>query len=226
MKARVFALAACLAGAAPAAAPPVPVSDLVGTVTAEFAVDGYDPRIAHTIADIRLSERLSENTIDLLRQMGAGPATVRELNALARKSKNLPPPAQDPLSLTPTPSAAEAAAMVDAMRRYAAGYLASLPDFTCNREAHRFRIKGVVRHLEAGQNDTAIRSVNELDRRWVESGSYTAETSFVQGRDHYKITLVNNKPTMLTFEQLEQRVTSGEFGGMMRETFGSIPDFQ
>jgi len=227
MKARVCALAACLAGVVLAAAPPpVSVSDLVGTVTAAFAVDGDDPRIARSITDIRLSERLSATVIAMLYQMGAGPVTIRELNSLARKSKDLALPTQDPLSLTPTPSAKEQAAMVDAMRHYAAGYLASLPDFTCTREARRFRIRGVVRHLVAGQNDTEVHSEGELDRRWVESGSYAVEASFVQGRDHYKVTLVNNKPTKLTFEQIEQRVTSGEFGGMLRETFEPQPLFQ
>ncbi|HXN47804.1 MAG TPA: hypothetical protein VN893_14250, partial [Bryobacteraceae bacterium] len=52
-----------LALAAPAAEPPVALSDLVSTLTCALATDRDDQRIARSLDTTRLSERLSEETI-------------------------------------------------------------------------------------------------------------------------------------------------------------------
>jgi hypothetical protein len=219
---RFCTLALCLSAAVFADAP-MAVSDLVGMVTAAFAVDRDDRRIAHTLESVRLGEHLSDSTIDMLRQMGAGPATMRQLQALARKSRALPEPAQEPIAIAPVPSAGERAAMVDAMRRYASGYLASLPDFICTREARLFRTM-VNERLSPTLGGTRL--VPEEDKRWHPAGSYTAEASFAGGSDHYKLTSADGKPTTKSFDQLRQKVSWGEFAGALKEVFVSGPTFE
>jgi hypothetical protein len=202
---RFCTLALCLS-AAVFAETPMAVSDLVGMVTSALAVDRDDRRIARALEPVRLSERLSYTTIGMLRQMGTGQATFRQLQALAKKSRALPPPSEEPIGVTPEPSASERAAMVDAMRRYASGYLASMPDFICTREARLFRTIG--------------------DKRWRRAGSYTAEATYAGGTDHYKLILLDNKPTTKSFEELRHAVSSGEFAGTLKEVFDSAPDFE
>jgi len=216
---RLCALAVCL-NAVVFAEAPVAVSDLVGMVTSDFAVDRDDRRIARTLESVHLRESLSDSTIDMLRQMGAGPMTVRQLQVLARKTRQLPAPTQEPLSIKPEPSAGERAAMVDSMRRYAAGYLASLPDFVCTREARLFQTK-VVQRLSPSRGGT--HTVPEEDKRWRPAGSYTAEASYSAGTDHYKLLREDNKPTTKSFSQIQQKVSWGEFAGTLKEVFGSNP---
>lgn len=224
MRVRFCALALCLSAAVFAEAP-LAVSDLVGMVASALAVDRDDQRIARALEPVRLRERLANSTIDMLRQMGAGPATVRQLQALASKSRALPPPSEEPIAIAPQPSASERAAMVEAMRRYASGYLASLPDFVCTREARQFRT-AVTRRLSPAMSGPSTRVAAEVDKRWRAAGSYTAEASFVGGTDHYKLTLIDNRPTTKSFDQLQQKVSWGEFAGALKEVFGSGPNFE
>lgn len=233
---RLCALALCLSVAVFAEAP-LAVSDLVGTVTAALAVDRDDQRIAHSLYSVRLSERLSDSTITMLRQMGAGRETIRQLHALARKSRALPTPSQEPLGITPEPSANERVAMIAAMLRYASGYLASLPDFVCTRESRQFRAvpparssagftetvgPGVIPNIAPGEVPTAV------DKPWKVSASYSAEAAYAGGIDHYKLTLVDGKPATESFEELQLRSKAswGEFSGALKEVVGSGANFE
>lgn len=222
MRIRVCALALCLS-AAVFAAEPMSVGDLVGMVTCAFAADRDDKRIAHTLEPLRLKESLPDSTIDMLQQMGAGPATVRELRAMARKFRNLPTPAQEPVGIDPQPPASERTAMIDAMRRYAAGYLAGLPDFVCTRDARQYRTKV---NLLLSPSKFGTQVIPTEDKRWRTAGSYSAEASYVGGSDHYRLTLEDQRPTTKTFEEIKQRVSWGEFAGAIKEVFKSNPAFE
>jgi hypothetical protein len=163
----------------------------------------------------------------MLQKMGAGPGTVRQLRALARKSRALPPPSEEPIAITPEPSASERAAMVEAMQRYASGYLASLPDFVCTREARQFRT-GLAARTPGGFTATigldAVPAA--VDKPWGATGSYTAEAAYVGGTDHYKLTLLDGKPTTKSFDDLRKKVSWGEFSGALAEVFGSGAKFE
>ena len=202
---------------------PITVSDLVATVTADFAVARDDKRTAQSLDAVRLRESLSDSTIDMLQQIGAGPETVRRLRELGRKSRGLPPPSEPPLGIAPNPSVGERAAMVEAMRRYAAGYLASLPDFICTREARQFH---TLVHGRLSPSRGGTRMVAEVDKRWHPAGSYTAEATYVEGADHYRLVLEDNRPTTKSFDAIVQKVSWGEFAGAMKEVFSSEPGFE
>jgi hypothetical protein len=231
---RFCALTLCLSLVVFAAAP-ITVGDLVGMVAAALAVDRDDQRIAHTLQSVRLSERLSDSTIDMLRQMGAGRETMRELRKLARKSSALPPPLEEPIGMTPEPSASERAAMIDAMIRYTSEYVASLPDFVCTREARQFltgltaRSSGVSTEM-IGPDGIPIIAPNEgsgaAHKQWSAIGSYTAEAAYAGGADHYKVTQVDGKPTMESFDKFDRKVSWGEFSGAVKEVFSSGTGFE
>ncbi|MGA2182729.1 MAG: hypothetical protein ABSH47_06840 [Bryobacteraceae bacterium] len=224
---RFCTLVLCLSAAVFAEAPMV-VSDLVGMVTSALAVDRDDERIANTLERVRLSERLSDSTIDMLRQMGAGRATVRQLRTLARKSQALPPPSEEPVGIAPEPSASERAAMIDSMRRYASGYLASLPDFICTREARQFRadVEDIELPNPAPWSNRGLSGAAGPRRSWSTAGSYTAEAAYAGGTDHYKLTLVDGKPAKRSLNQLKQKVSLGESAGALTEVFGSRANFE
>src|SRR5208283_1527319 len=100
----VFVWALAIGLSAPAAEPPVAADELVSLLTSLLATDRKDKRIAHRIETIRLSERLSEETILTLKQMGVGRATLRTLEAIRKQSAGLAAPSEDTLSVTPAPS--------------------------------------------------------------------------------------------------------------------------
>jgi hypothetical protein len=199
------------------------VADLVNAVTASLTVDRSDFRISRQVYAIRLSESLSDSTIDILRQMGAGPATIRQLEKLRNKSRSLPYPEREPLSFTPRPSPSETSAMVASIRLYASGYLASLPDFTCTREDRLFVAYPVNdSRVDPKEIDTGI-PLALMRPVWQPAGSYTADVGYVGGADHYKLRVVNNKRTSRTFDELHGKAAWGEFAGMMKEIFRSAP---
>ena len=212
MKARRYAFALCLC-AALAAEAPITVGDLVGRISEALAVDRDDERIARSLASVVLKERLSDGVIAKLQVMGAGPLTLRELQALARQSGSLPGPALPPLTLDPSPTASERAAMALAVRNYTAGYLDSLPDFTCTREDQRFR-------TPTGRQAGLVEKGLLRSWDWVNAGSNVTEVSWVGHQEHYRLVSVNGKPTGESFAKIENRVSWGETAGLLKE----IPD--
>jgi len=210
------------------------VSDLVSTVTAALAVDRDDKRIAHSLETTHLSERLSEATVGMLRQVGAGRETVRELHKLARKSSAFPPPSEEPIAATPEPTAGERMATIQAMIRYASEYVASLPDFVCARDDRQF-LAGFTARSSGGSTETmgpdgipviTADESSEPDRRWRATGSYTAEVAYTEGADRYKVVRVDGKPAMESLERFDRKVSWGEFSGAMKEVFGSAASFE
>ena len=212
MKAHNCAFALCLYTAFAAEAP-ITVGDLVGRVTEALAVDRDDERMAHALASAVLKERLSDGVIAKLQRMGAGPLTLRELQALGRQSAALPRPALSPLALKPTPTASECAAMALAVRNYTAGYLDSLPDFTCTREDQRFR-------TPTGRQARLVEKGLLRSWDWVHDGSNVTEVSWVGHREHYRLVSIDGKPTGESFAKIENRVSWGETAGLLNE----IPD--
>ena len=229
MATRFSAVILCLSTAVLAQAP-MAVSDLVGRVTSSLAVDRDDRRIAQSLQPVRLSERLSDSTIEMLRGMGAGPETVRQLRALAKNSRALPPPSEEPIGTTPEPSASERAAKLDALREYTDGYLAHLPDFVCTRDARQFLAytggsQAFASHRFEDLNLNAP-ALTAADKRWKAIGSYTVEAAYAKGTDHYKLELVDNKPTTKSFDDLKQKVSWGEFAGALKDIYSSGARFE
>jgi len=214
---RVLLWTVLFALSAPAGESPVTVSDLVSTLTCALATDRDDQRIARSLATTRLSERLSEETIGMLERAGVGPATVLALQALRKQSAALPAPSEDPISFAAAPSAAEAAKMLDAVRLWSGAYLASLPDFSCTRTVRQFRDRSPVPVPTCWVGSAEKPVVPPSGTHWRDAGSFSGEVAYVAGRDHFRVTLVNNKPFSGSLEQLGRDHAWGEFGGLMLE---------
>ena len=202
---------------APAGEPPLSVTDLVSTLTCALATDRDDQRIARSLETTSLSERLSEETIRTLERAGVGPATILALQALRKQSAALPAPSEDAISFAPAPSAAEQAKMLDAVRIWSGAYLASLPDFTCTRTVRQFRDRSLVPVPTCWVGSPEKPAVPPTGTHWRAAGSLSGEVAYVAGRDHFRVTRVNDKPFSGPLEQLGRDYAWGEFGGLMLE---------
>lgn len=189
----------------------IDVSQLVATITDAVAVDRNDERIAQSLRKVHLTERLALETVELLKRMGAGHATAQALEELVSQSAGLAPPAQAPLAAVPAPSDAEQAEMTAKMRCYAAEYIARFPDFIATETVHQYhnyQAVPVVRGSSWAREDKGL----VIDGRWHISDSYEAEVAYVAGRENYKKIAAKGKNG-----QHVDRVSLGEFGGMMEE---------
>lgn len=100
--------------------------------------------------------------------------------------------------------------MVERMRAYAAGYLASLPDFICTQETT---------HLESGTRR----------QHWRKGDVVDAQLSSVNGREHQTVLEINHRPVTYRVPEWRWRLTTeGEFGADLTEVFapGSDTHFQ
>ncbi|MFY9726535.1 MAG: hypothetical protein WAJ87_13645 [Bryobacteraceae bacterium] len=186
------------------------VSQLVGTVTSASAVDRNDKRIAQSLSSVRLTERLTEETAAFLVRTGAGPETVRAIEALRKQSAGLPLPAQDVLATAPVLPAPEQDEIIARMRRYVSEYLARFPDFIATktvRQYHNYRSLEVPGSFQGYEKTATI-----VDDRWHEAGEYTAEAAYISGREHYSKTAAGKEK-----RKSIPPVSVGEFGGMLEE---------
>ncbi len=182
------------------------VSQLAATIASGLAVDRNDKRIARSLKPVRLTERLTAETAAQLVQLGVGPETARALDALAKQSARLRPPAEETLSLTPEPSPSEQDDILARVRHYVADYLAHFPDFIATETAEQYHNWGL----------TAVNPSSLLDDAWHPAGKYKYDTAYVAGRPYHKLDVVASE----THGRLLP-VSNGEFGGMLEEIFGA-----
>jgi hypothetical protein len=116
----------------------ITVAQLTQTVTA--AVDEHKPdaEIAHQIAGMDLSERLTEASLALLAvTLKSDPQALSALQLLADQSAFLDPPANE-LPPTPTPDGPTQQRMLDAARSYVAQTLPRLPNLLATQKTNRY----------------------------------------------------------------------------------------
>ena len=120
----------CFSGAS------ISVQRLQSTIDSAQRAGQSDVEIAHNLAQLDLSERITESSLArLLSRVGARTRDV--LRILADATAFLePPPAEKLASGAPSPT--EQAEMLQRARNYAASYIRSLPDFVCTRVTRRF----------------------------------------------------------------------------------------
>ena len=215
MRLLLCALGVCLA--AQAAEPRIAVSELVTIVTSRLATDRNDQRIANAISSVRLREHLGEPVIESLAQMGAGRITVRVLRALGKHSASLPEPSVPPIAGAPAPSSDEQTALAGEIRGWSRTYLAGLPDFVCTRTVRQFHNYEPALRRQAptypGESDVVF----DQDGIWRAADSFSGETTYVGGRDSYRISEINGRAPRGSVGQLLHEYSWGEFGGLMVE---------
>ena len=120
------------------AAKRVTVAQLEQSLAADSGSHRADADVAHRLAGLELSERLTEATLDrFANNLPLGPRTALALQLLADESAFLEPPASE-LPATGTPNAATQQRMMDLARGYVVKIWPHLPDFFVTRTTARF----------------------------------------------------------------------------------------
>lgn len=181
------------------------VPDLVTFIKSSIQLKNDDRAVADTVRRIKLTNRLDTGTVEDLQGMGAGPRTLAALRELITASASLPvapkiePP--PPQAVIPPPSPAELKAILAEITQKALDYTKGLPNFICAQVTTR------------SYDPSGTES-------WRESDRVQEQLSYVDGKEDYKVTLVNNLPVNgMKHEQLGGITSSGEFGSMLHAIF-------
>jgi hypothetical protein len=181
------------------------VPDLVTFIRSSIQLKNDDRAVADTVRRIKLTNRLDTGTVEDLQGMGAGPRTLAALRELMTASASLPvapkiePP--PPQAVIPPPSPAELKQILAEITQKALDYTKSLPNFICAQVTTR-------------SNDPSGTEA------WRQSDRIQEQLSYVDGKEDYKVTLVNNLPVNnMKHDQLGGITSSGEFGSMLHAIF-------
>ena len=181
------------------------VPDLVTFIKSSVQLKNDDRAVADTVRRIKLTNRLDASTVEDLQGMGAGPRTVAALRELITASSTLPlapkvePP--PPQAVIPPPSPAELKQILAEITQKALDYTKSLPNFICAQVT--------TRSYDPSGTEA-----------WHVSDKVQEQLSYVDGKEDYKVTLVNNLPVNnMKHEQLGGITSSGEFGSMLHAIF-------
>jgi len=193
-----------LAAAGTPAQTKMSVAQLVSFVKSSIELHHPDRQVAEYLKKVTLSNRLDPRTVEELQGLGAGPRTVEALNALRDASKSLsPPPAEAPKpkpAPIPGPSPLEEKKIIEEARQYSLNYLKRLPDFICTQVTRRYIDPS---GLEFWQRDDVI----------------TARLTYFEQKEDYKVVLVNNRMSDVSYDRLGGSSSTGEFGSMLKEVF-------
>jgi hypothetical protein len=202
------------------------VQQVAETVRSSLALKYDDKKIADFIKKVKLIEQLDERTIQDLQRQGAGPKTVKALEGLREQSASLKPPAQPvkdraPDLDTPAPTSTgtnmrvahqpapldsrHQAELLNLMRSYAGSYTDSLPNFICTQVTRR--------SVSANHGD----SFHLVD-------TIAAKLSYNEGREDYKIILVNNQMANTSMDRIGGAISTGEFGSLLKDVFANYSE--
>lgn len=177
--------------------------------------------------NVKLTEKLTDKTIEDLEAQGAGPKTVDALHALRDETANLKPPTHEatyspetapeaPINTGPSavrmgvsspippPNSVRQQEILDQIRQYAMNYTENLPNFICLQVTRQY--------VDPNSTDTfhLIQTIN-------------AQLSYHEGQEEHRVISVNGKLANIGFEDVSVKtggaISTGEFGGMMRSIF-------
>jgi hypothetical protein len=181
------------------------VPDLVTFIKSSIQLRNDDRAVADTVKRIKLTNRLDPGTVEDLQGLGAGPRTLAALRELIAASASLPvaapvaPP--PPQAVIPPPSPAELKTILAQITQKALDYTKGLPNFICAQVTTRsFDPSGT--------------------ESWRQGDRIQEQLSYVDGKEDYRVVLVNNLPVAnMKHEQLGGITSSGEFGTMLYQIF-------
>lgn len=204
---RFLAVTLFLIVSATASAQTLTIEKLTSFLTSSVKLNWKDKDVADYLAKVKLTTQLPAGFLLEMKAAGMGPRTEEALQALAGRSKSLPPAPQasakevDAPPSRPAPSAEERKRILDWMREYAANYSKNLPDFICVQVTRRY----------------VDPSGLEL---WQKQDTVTAKLSYFEDKENYDVILVNNHPVQnMAIQQLGGASSTGEFGTMLKEIF-------
>jgi hypothetical protein len=181
------------------------VPDLVTFIKSSIQLRNDDRAVASMVRHLKLTNRLDTGTVEDLQGLGAGPQTLAALRELITTSASLPAgapvaPAPPPVAI-PSPSPAELKKILAEITEKALDYTKSLPNFICAQVTTR------------SYDPSGTES-------WHQEDKIQEQLSYVDGKEDYKVILVNNLPVPnMKHEQLGGITSSGEFGSMLYDIF-------
>jgi len=202
----------CLA----ATAQPMSVEKLVSFLKSSVSMKMQDSDVARYLKTVKLTDKLTDRTIEELLADGIGPKTRDALNLLKERSSGLTtaaaPKAPEPVEpkLPPVPSAAEQDEIIRDVREYALNYTRSLPNYLCTQVTRRKAAASPgTRYAMPGATEPSFQTMDTL----------TVRLSYFEQKEDYKLILINNSPTTQDYRNVGGATSSGEFGSMLREVF-------
>jgi hypothetical protein len=182
------------------------VTQLESFVRSSIKLHNPDKDVADSLAKIKVSNKLEDQTVEELRAAGAGPKTIAALKKLVLASAGLsdappPPPKTAALVTIPPPSSIEQKQILDQVAEQALNYTENLPNFICTQLTRR--------HVDqtGTENYTLADTVQE-------------QLTYFDRHETYKVTMVDSRAvTNVEHDQLGGATSSGEFGTMLRYVF-------
>ncbi len=181
------------------------IAQLEQFITSSINLKHPDKQVADVVKTLKLSERLTISKVEDLQGMGAGPRTLEALRLLVAGSASLPV-AAPPLTTAavmaePAPSDAQIRAILKEVTQNSLDYTKGLPNFICTQVTRRY--------------------VDPYGNGGLQLADVIQEQlSFVEGKENYKVVLVNNLAVQnVSHDQLGGTTSSGEFGTMLAQIF-------
>jgi hypothetical protein len=205
------ALVFCLA----AAAQIMSVAQLVSFLKSSVQQKMTDSEVSKYLKTVKLTDKLTDRTIEELLAAGIGPKTREALNGLRDRSATLSTaaaptvPKDEGPKLPPVPSAAEQADIIREVREYALNYTKGLPNFLCTQVTRRKAAGEPGSRYARGQSEPSFQTQDTL----------TIRLSYFEQKEDYKLILVNNSPTTQGYQNVGGATSSGEFGSMLLQIF-------
>jgi hypothetical protein len=185
------------------------VEKLVSFLKSSVDLKTPDGEVAKYLKNVKLSDKLTDRTIEELLAIGIGPKTRDALNVLRDRSASLSVAAAAPKpegpKLPPVPSAAEQAEIIREVREYALNYTKSLPNFLCTQVTRRkAAAEPGTRYAMRGATEPSFQTIDTL----------TIRLSYFEQKEDYKLILVNNSPTTQGYQSVGGATSTGEFGSL------------
>jgi VWFA-related protein len=190
MRFKWMAMAVLTGIAVPAlAARPMTVEQLRQTIASAQSTHQSDDAAAATLADIKLTSRLTGDTLRSLAASCPGPKTVEALHAVADESAFLDPP-PDELPATPAPDFATQKAIIGRVINYVVHTMPTLPNLLATRETESYvdTLRGWEEKTSQARGDLLLLGDNRTpvtfkDGREVDDPSGVALASGKAGRN-------------------------------------------
>ncbi len=163
-----------------------------------------DKQVAQTLQHMKLSEKLTDETIEELQGAGAGPKTVAALKELGTVTAKLeapaPPPPPKEVKPMPSPAYEDQQKILNEVREYALSFSKNLPDYICTQMTRRF-------YDPTGKEN------------WRRADEIATKLTYFEQKEKYQVMLYNGAPTEKTMDKLGGTTSQGEFGSLLKGVF-------
>ena len=184
------------------------VAQLKEMIRSSIELKQSDKAVASFLKNVTLTDKLDDRVIEQMQGQGIGQKTLKALDDLRDNSANLKPPTKQELAAAapktykqpPPPDSLHQRELLDQMRQYASSYTQNLPNFLCAQVTRRY-----------------VGFRGEDPNRLMDT--VTAKLSYNEGREDYKVYLVNDRMVNTSIDKLGGAISTGEFGSLMKDVF-------